>query len=77
MSVTAPTPDQLKAIAEKLGLSLTESDVASFTALMKPNLDAYNVVGQLPDHLPQVQYPRTPGYRCWLTVSFFRSLLRE
>jgi amidase len=63
MPVTAPTPDQLKQIASDMGLSLTESDVASFIALMKPNVDAYNVIDQLPDNLPQVKYPRTPGYR--------------
>ena len=63
MPVTAPTPDQLKQIASDMGLSLTESDVASFIALMKPNVDAYNVVDHLPDDLPRVKYPRTPGYR--------------
>ena len=63
MSVTVPTPDQLKQIAEKMGLSLTDGDVASFIALMQPNIEAYNVVDRLPDNLPAVKYPRTPGYR--------------
>src|SRR2546421_4742605 len=63
MSVTAPTPDQLKEVAAKMGLSLTDGDIASFIALMQPSVDAYNVVDRLPDHLPQVKYPRTPGTR--------------
>ena len=63
MPVTVPTPEQLKKIASKMGLSLTEGDVASFLALMQPSVDAYNIVDRLPDHLPQVRYPRTPGYR--------------
>ena len=63
MSVTAPTPDQLKEVAGKMGLSLTDGDVASFIALMQPSVEAYNVVDRLPDHLPQVKYPRTPGHR--------------
>ena len=63
MPVTVPTPDQLKQIAGEMGLSLTESDVASFIDLMRPSIDAYNIVDQLPDNLPHVQYPRTPGYR--------------
>jgi amidase len=63
MPVTLPTPDELKQIAGEMGLSLTERDVASFIALMQPNVDAYNVVDQLPDDLPQVKYPRTAGYR--------------
>jgi amidase len=63
MPVTVPTPAQLQDIATKMGLSLTDSDIASFITLMKPHVDAYNVVDQLPDNLPRVKYPRTPGYR--------------
>ena len=63
MSVTAPTPDQLKRVAGKMGLALTDGDIASFIALMQPSVEAYNVVDRLPDHLPQVKYPRTPGHR--------------
>ena len=63
MSVTIPTPEQLKKIAGDVGLSLTDRDVASFIALMQPNIEAYNVVDRLPDRLPTVKYPRTPGCR--------------
>lgn len=63
MPVTVPTPAQLQEIAAKMGLSLTDSDIASFLTLMQPHVEAYNVVDRLPDHLPQVKYPRTPGYR--------------
>ena len=30
--------------------------------LIKPMVDAYNIVDQMPDYLPPVKYPRTPGY---------------
>jgi amidase len=63
MAVTVPTPDQLKETAAKVGLSLTNDDVASFIALMRPSVDAYNIVDRLPDNLPEVKYPRTPGRR--------------
>ena len=63
MSVTVPTPQQLKKIAGKMGLSLTDGDIASFIALMQPSVEAYNIVDRLPDHLPLVKYPRTPGAR--------------
>ncbi|MBI3824979.1 MAG: amidase [Candidatus Rokubacteria bacterium] len=63
MAVSPPTPDQLKAIADAMGLALTESDLTSFLALMKPSIDGYNVVDALPDNLPAVKYPRTPGVR--------------
>jgi len=63
MPVTAPTPEQLKQIASEMGLSLKESDVASFIALMGPSVDAYNALEQMPESLPQVKYPRTTGHR--------------
>ena len=63
MPVTVPTPDQLKHVAGEIGLALTDADIASFIAIMVPSIGAYNVVDQLPDNLPRVRYPRTPGYR--------------
>src|SRR5512134_4016444 len=63
MAVSPPTPDQLKSIADAMGLALTPSDLESFAALMKPSIDGYNVVDSLPDNLPAVKYPRTPGVR--------------
>ena len=63
MAVSPPTVDQLKAIAATMGLSLSESDLTSFRELMKSSIDGYNVVDALPDNLPPVKYPRTPGIR--------------
>jgi amidase len=63
MPVSLPTAEQLKRIADQMNLSLTDADAASFLALMKPSIDGYNVVDQLPDNLPPVKYPRTPGQR--------------
>jgi amidase len=63
MSVQVPTPGQLRAIADEVGLSLTDGDVTSFIELMRPTIGAYNVVDAMPNNLPPVRYPRTPGYR--------------
>ncbi len=63
MPVRVPTPDQLRAAAQKIGLSLTDSDVESFIGLLAPNIASYNIIDALPDNLPPVKYPRTPGYR--------------
>jgi amidase len=63
MAVQVPTPDQLRAIADEMRLSLTGEDVESFINLMRPSVAAYNVVDAMPDNLPTVKYPRTPGYR--------------
>ncbi|MGB3867501.1 MAG: amidase [Xanthobacteraceae bacterium] len=62
MSVSLPTPDQLRAVAAQCGLSLTSDDVVSFLGLMRGSIDAYNAVAAMPDELPVVTYPRTPGY---------------
>jgi amidase len=63
MSVSKPTHDQLHEIAEEMGLSLTDDDIKSFIGLMQSSIDGYNVVDAMPDNLPAVKYPRTPGYR--------------
>jgi amidase len=46
-----------------MGLSLTDAELKSFIGLMQPSIAGYNVVDAMPDHLPAVKYPRTPGYR--------------
>jgi amidase len=62
MSVPNLTPEQLLEAADEVGLSLTDADVQSYLGLIKPYVDAYNVVDAMPDALPAVKYPRTPGY---------------
>lgn len=62
MSVPHPTPEQVKEAAAAMGLSLTDDDVKSYIGLMIPMVDAYNLVDHMPDELPAVKYPRTPGY---------------
>ncbi|TXL73176.1 amidase [Vineibacter terrae] len=63
MAVQVPTPAQVKEVAAEMGLSLTDADVESYIGLLRPNVAAYNVVDAMPDNLPPVKYPRTPGYR--------------
>ena len=63
MAVQVPTPAQIREVASEIGLSLTDADVESYVALLRPNVAAYNVVDAMPDNLPPVKYPRTPGYR--------------
>ena len=63
MAVQVPTEEQLREVAADVGLSLTDADVKSFIELMRGSVAAYNVVDAMPDNLPRVKYPRTPGYR--------------
>ncbi len=63
MAVPQPTRSQLLAAAAEIGLDLSDDDVKSFGAILAPSIAAYNLIDQMPDYLPQVRYPRTPGYR--------------
>jgi amidase len=63
VAVALPTPDQLRVVAEQCGLALTDEDVTSFRGLMQGSVDAYNAVAAMPDEVPIVRYPRSPGYR--------------
>ncbi len=63
MTVRLPSHARLRCAAEDLGLTLSEADVESFRELMVDTVAAYNVVDAMPDNLPKVKYPRTPGSR--------------
>src|SRR5262245_6461096 len=62
MAVKRPTPSQLRAVAEDLGITLTDQDITSYLGLMAGTIAAYDAIDAMPDYLPQVKYPRTPGY---------------
>lgn len=63
MSVRRPTMNQLYEVAQSLGFELSRDELETFNTLLQPNFDAYDVVAGAPDFLPEVKYPRTPGYR--------------
>jgi amidase len=63
MPVTRPTLSQLHALADDLGFTLSDADAQSFLGLMAGTFAAYDAVAAMPDHVPAVKYPRTPGYR--------------
>ena len=62
MPLSAPTPPELRAVAGELGFSLTDADLETFRGLLEETVAAYDVVDRLPDELPPVRYPRTPGH---------------
>jgi len=63
MPVTRPTVAQVRALADDLGFTLSDADAQSFLGLMAGSFAAYDAVAAMPDHVPAVRYPRTPGYR--------------
>lgn len=63
MAVQVPSPQQMREVATRCGLSLSDSDLESFRNLFGAYVGAYNVVDAMPDEVPAVKYPRTPGSR--------------
>ncbi len=63
MPVRGPTHEQLVDIIDQLNMSMNAEEVAFFRRAITGLLDAYEVVEQMPDYIPEVTYPRTPGYK--------------
>ena len=64
MTIKAPTPEQIETVAADLGLSLSPDDVTEFGGMMAGTLSGYYAaLDAMPDNLPEVSYPRTPGHR--------------
>ena len=64
MKIPRPTPAQLSDIADELGLSLSDADIDVFAQLIDGALaGSCDIIDRLPNNLPEVRYPRTPGYR--------------
>jgi amidase len=62
-TVKRPTLDQMKDIVASLHMSMSEREIHEYMEVMEGTLQAYDRLTQLPDNLPPVRYPRTPGYR--------------
>src|SRR2546430_954769 len=63
MAVRRPTLDQLRSVAEDRGMHIGDAELKSYDALLQANYAAYDAVDAMPDYVPAVKYPRTPGYR--------------
>ena len=44
-------------------MHMSEQEILDYMELMEATFQAYDRVDELPDNLPAVTYPRTPGYR--------------
>jgi amidase len=61
--VKRPTIQQLQEIVGKLHMSMSEREVGEYLDVLEGTMQAYDRIAQLPDYLPEVRYPRTPGTR--------------
>ncbi len=63
MTVKRPTESQLRDIVAEFGMAMSDDTLRTYLSLMEGTIQAYDTVDALPDFLPPVDYPRTPGYR--------------
>ena len=64
MALKAPGGDRLAALARRVSIDLDDDELAAVRADLQGALDAfYAPLDRVPDYLPEVSYPRTPGYR--------------
>ena len=58
-----PTIRQLRDCATDLGMNPSDDYLESTQAIVGPLVDAYRQLESVPDDMPEVRYPRTPGHR--------------
>ena len=63
MTIKHPNTSQLRGVAESLGMTMSDQDLESYLSLMAGHFSAYGVIEAMPDYIPEVKYPRTPGYK--------------
>ena len=64
LTVKTPTLEELRSVAQELGfVNMSDGDLQLHLQSLESGFVAYNLVDQMPDELPEVRYPRTPGRR--------------
>ena len=62
MSIKRPTLAQMRKMAARFGMSLSDAELMEYQQIIEPTMQAYDRLDALPDNLPEVRYPRSPGY---------------
>ena len=63
MTVKRPTLLQMRDMASRFGMNLTDEELREYSGIMEPYIQSYDRLDATPDNLPPVRYPRSPG-RC-------------
>jgi len=63
MTLRRPSLDQLRELTRSLHMRLSDHELAQYLEQMEGSFQAYDRVDQMPDFVPEVRYPRTPGRR--------------
>ena len=62
MTVKRPTLLQMRDMANRFGMNLTDGELREYSEIMEPYIQAYDRLDFTPDNLPPVRYPRSPGH---------------
>ncbi|MBL4787044.1 MAG: amidase [Cohaesibacteraceae bacterium] len=62
MTIKRPTLSQMRDMAQRFGMSLTDEELAEYVQIIEPYMQSYDRLDATPDYLPQVHYPRSPGH---------------
>ena len=63
MTLKGPNASELQDLARSLGIGLTDAEAGEYAELLAPMAAMADAQQKMPDYLPAVKYPRTPGYR--------------
>ena len=63
MPIIRPTKEDVAQLGTDLHLKLTSDEVSEFHSLMGGMFDAYDLIDAMPNPVPPVEFPRTPGAR--------------
>jgi len=61
MHIQEPSLNELREVATKLHFKMSNAELKAFKDVIAPNFEAYNLIDEADDFLPEVKYPRTPG----------------
>lgn len=61
MSIRRPSVEQLRELSRGLHMNLGDAELSQYLEQMEGTFAAYDRIEQLPDFVPEVAYPRTPG----------------
>ena len=63
MTLQGPNASELQDLARSLGIGLSDGEAREYSELLAPLAAVADAQQKMPDYLPEVKYPRTPGYR--------------
>jgi amidase len=63
MPIAAPSPEQIRRIAERLGLDFTPGELQDLAGFLGEIKHSYDALDRLEERRPPVKYPRGPGHR--------------